>query len=367
VGGVRGAHALATHPAEFARSFAGGRVECGLCEHYCRIEPGATGLCRVRHNHDGHLVTSAYGQVVALAVEPIEKKHLFHVFPGSLTLSLGTAGCNLRCGYCINWRVAQRGLEADDALVTPDDLVARALAAGVRCLAFTYTEPTIFFEYAQDLARHARRAGLAVVAKSNGYMTPGALERMADWLDALNVDLKAWQEPAHRAAVGGTLQPVLRNLRAAQRLGLWLEISTLIVPGLNDQPEDLRGMAAFIADELGPDVPWHLLRFFPAYKMSGRRVTAQACLQDATEIAQQAGLRYVYNSEQAQGRLLDTYCAGCQRVVLERIGLRLAKSHLLGAACGACGAVAPGVGMEAAFVGARPAPSDSHGLANTER
>src|SRR5713226_7826359 len=180
----------------FAQALDGDNVECRLCAHYCRLKPGQTGVCQVRHNRAGKLVTSAYGRPVLLAVEPIEKKFFFHVSPGSQTLSLGTAGCNLSCKYCINWRVSQRGVDDTDAVVAPAKVVDDALAQRVDCIAFTYTEPTIFFEYAQDIAQLARQNGLTVVAKSNGYMAPDVLQEMASWLHAINIDLKGWNSEA---------------------------------------------------------------------------------------------------------------------------------------------------------------------------
>jgi pyruvate formate lyase activating enzyme len=334
------------HRAQFAQPLGMDEVECRLCAQYCRLGPGQTGLCGVRHNQAGELMTSSYGRPVMLAVEPIEKKYLFHVFPGSRTLSLGTRGCNLSCRYCINWRVSQPPAAPDARpIVEPETVVARALAAGVRCIAFTYTEPTIFFEYAEDIALEARREGLAVVAKSNGYMTPEVLVRMAGWLDAINIDLKAWRDQPHRRVVGGELAVVLANLRLAARLGLWLEVSTLITPGVNDDRFDLEGMAGFIADELGPDTPWHLLRFFPHFQMLDRPATSEASLHQAAAAARRAGLRHVYSKELEQGQMMHTYCSGCGTAVLERQGFELRHCLVNDGRCAVCDRALPGVGL----------------------
>ncbi|HEY4387585.1 MAG TPA: AmmeMemoRadiSam system radical SAM enzyme [Ktedonobacteraceae bacterium] len=325
------------HQALFAQALDGDNVECRLCAHYCHLKPGQTGVCQVRHNSAGALVTSAYGRPVLLAVEPIEKKFFFHVAPGSQTLSLGTAGCNLRCKYCINWRVSQRGADEAEAEVTPAHIVDDALARQVDCIAFTYTEPTIFFEYAQDIARLAQQHGLTVVAKSNGYMTPDVLREMASWLHAINIDLKGWESGAHQRVVGGQLKPILDNLRLAAHLGLWLEVTTLLVPGLSQNTDDLDTMARFIAQELGPDTPWHLLRFYPHYKMLDQAVTSQALLQRAVESGQKAGLRYIYCKELERGRMLHTYCPHCHALMIERKGYSLVSNNLRDGCCGACG------------------------------
>lgn len=332
-------------PATFFQKRANGQVECRLCAHYCRLDPGQTGACHVRHNLAGELLTSAYGRPVMIGVEPIEKKYLFHVLPGSQTLSLGTAGCNLGCQYCINWRVSQRGSTADEPEVSPAAVVERALAEQAACIAFTYTEPTIFFEYARDIARLARPAGLAVVAKSNGYMAPAVLADMADWLDAINIDLKGWHTGAYRKVMKGDLAPVLENLKLARRLGLWVEVSTLVTPGLNADAGSLAGMAGFIVDTLGPETPWHVQRFFPNYQMLSQPAASQTQLQLAVECGQRAGLRYVYTKDLWHGRLFNTACPGCQTVVIERAGYQVVANHLREGRCSGCGHAIPGVGL----------------------
>ena len=329
----------------FTQTLEGGKVECRLCAHYCRLRPGQTGLCQVRHNVGGELLTSAYGRPVLSGIEPIEKKYLFHVFPGSRTLSLGTPGCNLGCKYCINWRVSQRGIDGSEEEITPACIVDDAVSQQVDCIAFTYTEPTIFFEYAQDIAQLAHRAGLLVVAKSNGYMTADVLQEMACWLDAINIDLKGWRNEMHRRVVGGELEPVLNNLRMTRRLGLWLEVTTLIVPGLNDEPDDLENIARFIANELGPDTPWHLLRFYPHYKMLDQMVTSQATLQRAAEAGQKAGLHYIYCKELQQGQMLHTRCPHCQTIAVERKGYSLKSNHVRQGHCEQCGHPIAGVAL----------------------
>jgi pyruvate formate lyase activating enzyme len=339
-----------THPAMMGQSVGNGDVVCRLCAHLCHLRPGQTGRCLVRHNAAGALVTSAYGRPALLASEPIEKKYLFHYLPGSRTLSLGTAGCNLGCTYCINWRISQTGVTGAETVTPPAQVVAQAAAAGATIIAFTYTEPTIFIEYARDIAHLARQAGLAVVAKSNGYMTADALREMAGWLDGINIDLKGWVGPGHDRVVGGALNVVLDNLRLARALGLWLEVSSLLLPGLNTDAAALRGMAGFIADELGPDTPWHLLRFFPHYLATAQRPTAQAELATAVQIGREAGLRYIYNRELNRGAQWQTACPRCRARLITRAGFTLVESKI--AEDGRC----PQCREPAAGVFAPPAP-----------
>jgi len=339
------------HPAQFFEPLGDGSVECRLCAHFCRLEPNQTGLCGVRHNQNGTLFTSSYGRPVLVAVEPIEKKYLFHAFPGSQTLSLGTAGCNLGCKYCINWRVSQQideDLSAPE--VAPAEIVAQALACGVRSIAFTYTEPTIFIEYAAAIAHLARSAGLAVVVKSNGYMTPDVLRYMAGWLDAINLDIKAWQGDRHRDVGGGELEPILANARLAAGLGLWLEVSTLVTPGCCETAGDLLGIAHFIAAELGRSTPWHLLRFYPHFEMAARPVSSEAQLERAVAAARQAGLHHVYTKELSHGKMLHTFCPACGTAVVFRQGYRVVGTRMLDGCCATCGCRIPGIGLGAAAV-----------------
>ncbi len=340
--------------AMFSKTLDNGQIECRLCPHYCQLKPGQTGLCHVRHNVAGQLLTSSYGHPVAMAVEPIEKKYLFHVYPGAQTLSLGTPGCNLRCQYCINWRVSQNGFDDGKSEVSPAEVIDNALAQHVDCIAFTYTEPAIFLEYALDIGRRARQAGLMVVAKSNGYMAPAVLECLARWLDAINIDLKGWHSKAYARIVGGTLEPVLESLKLARRLGLWLEVSTLIVPGFSDHSSDLENIAHFIATELGPDTPWHLLRFYPGYRLLDQPVTSQIQLQQASDIGQRAGLRYIYTRDLSEGRLLHTLCPKCGTVVIERQGYRLVSNNLRDGRCPTCDQPVAGIGLDGRWM---PAPT----------
>jgi pyruvate formate lyase activating enzyme len=333
------------HPAKYARTLVNKQVECKLCPHTCRLQPGAIGSCRVRQNVDGKLFTLSYGHPVMMAVEPIEKKYLFHAFPGTHTWSLGTAGCTLSCAYCINWRVSQRERKELGDFVSPEDVITEALSHEVNCIAFTYTEPTIFFEYAQEIAYLAHNVGLGVVAKSNGYMTPAVAREMSSWLDAINIDLKGWRGGLHRDIVGGVLDSILENLRVFKQSGLWLEVSTSIVPGLSDTPEDLANMARFIANELGRDTPWHLQRFYPHYQMLDKAVTSQVQIRQAVKIGQRAGLFHIYTQELDKGKHLNTVCPSCQAVLIRRKKFGLTHNALVNQRCPHCGFLIRGIGL----------------------
>jgi pyruvate formate lyase activating enzyme len=322
-----------------------GRVRCGLCRFRCSIADGRRGLCGVRENRAGVLYTLVYGKAVAENVDPIEKKPLFHFHPGSLSYSVSTVGCNFRCLHCQNHQISQwpqeRGPIAG-AEVAPERLVQRALDAGCRSIAYTYTEPTIYFEYAYETARLARQAGLGNVFVSNGYITPEALETIAPYLDAANIDLKGFSDDFYREVAGASLQGVLDCLCDYHRHGIWLEVTTLLIPGRNDDPEELRQLTRFIAEELGPETPWHVTGFYPTYKLQDAPPTPLASLQTARKIGQQAGLQFVYTGNRGDADSESTRCPACRKLVIERSGFRLVTNHLQQGQCPWCPAVIPG-------------------------
>lgn len=337
---------ITAHPAMLWDALPDGRVRCRLCAFRCILRPGTRGVCRVRENRDGALVTLVYGRAVGEEIDPIEKKPLFHFLPGTASYSIATVGCNFRCQFCQNWEISQIVRDAQLIIgreLPPERVVAKARETGCASIAYTYTEPTIFFEYAYDTARLARQAGLRNVFVTNGYETPEAVETIAPLLDAANVDLKAFSEEYYRRICGARLQPVLETLRLMVRLGIWVEVTTLLVPGLNDSEEELRALTSFIAGELGPDVPWHVSRFFPAYKMAGHPVTPVESIRRALRIGREAGLRYVYggNLPLSEGEE-DTACPNCHRIVIERAGVWLRANHLRDGRCPDCGTPIPG-------------------------
>jgi pyruvate formate lyase activating enzyme len=288
-----------------------GSVRCNLCAHRCVIAQGKRGICHVRENANGSLYTLVYGRLIAEHMDPVEKKPLYHFYPGSTSYSIATPGCNFRCEWCQNWEISQmlreRHLPPEEN-VSPEEIATNARRVGSRSIAYTYTEPTIFFEYTYDTAKLARDAGLENVYVTNGYMTAETLRTIKPYLDAANVDLKGFRDETYRKYVGARLQPVLDSLREMKRLGIWIEVTTLVVPGVNDDPAELENAAKFVANDLGVDTPWHISRFFPAYKMTDASPTPVATLQRARQIGLEAGLRYVYLGN-VRGEE-NTFCPG---------------------------------------------------------
>jgi len=323
-------------------------VRCGLCAHRCRIAEGCRGLCGVRENRAGELVTLVYGRLVARNVDPIEKKPLFHVAPGTLSYSIATAGCNLRCAHCQNYAISQIQREEGwlpGTFVRPEEVVRDAVATGCRSVAYTYTEPTVYFEYALDCMKLARREGLLNVFVTNGYMTAECLEAARGLLDAANVDLKSMSDAFYREVCGARLQPVLETIRGMKARGIWVEVTTLIIPGRNDREEELREIARFLAS-VDPDTPWHVTGFFPTYRMTDAPPTPASVLVRAREIGLEQGLRYVYTGNRPGTRGEDTTCPGCGTVVVERRGFLVTARKLTpGGACAACGRRVAGLDM----------------------
>lgn len=321
-----------------------GRAACRLCAHRCVVAPGGRGVCAVRENRDGRLETLVYGEAVAAHVDPIEKKPLYHFLPGSKALSVAAAGCNFRCGFCQNWQISQAPRRESGAVAgepfPPEAVVRAALDSGCRSVSYTYTEPTVFFEYAYDTARLARAAGLLNSFVTNGYMTAEALETVAPVLDAANVDLKAFRDETYRKVCGARLGPVLETVRLMRALGVWLEVTTLVVPGLNDGPDELASIAAFIAS-VDPDIPWHISRYHPDFEYDQAPPTPTATLRAAAAIGRREGLKHVYVGN-VPGEGEDTRCASCGSVLIRRRGFAVVASSLRGAACPECGTVLAG-------------------------
>jgi pyruvate formate lyase activating enzyme len=325
-----------------------GRIRCGLCRFACRIAPGRRGRCGVRENRDGTLYTLVYGKSVAEHVDPIEKKPLFHFYPGSRSYSVATVGCNFRCLHCQNSEISQwpherPGIPGADR--PPGAIVAAARETRCLSIAYTYTEPTIYFEYAYDTAVLAAQAGVKNVFVTNGYTTTAALEAVAPYLDAANVDLKGFSEDFYREVTGASLAGVLACLQDYRRLGIWLEVTTLIIPGLNDDPGELRQLAGFVADRLGREVPWHVSAFHPSYRMLDRPPTPAATLQRAVAIGREAGLLHVYPGNLAIAGGEDTLCPQCGATVIRRRGFQLLEQAVERGRCQQCDTAIAGVGL----------------------
>ena len=325
-----------------------GAVRCVACAHCCLVRPGRAGICRVRENRDGELVTLVFGRAVAANADPIEKKPLFHVYPGSVAYSIATRGCNFHCLHCQNWAISQAGGDgslAPSFTLTPARVIAAARAAGSRSIAYTYTEPTIFIEYVMETARLACEANLANLLVTNGYQTPEALDLLGPLVTAANVDLKSFEDRFYRRVCGARLAPVLATLVGMRERGIWVEVTTLLIPGLNDDPDGLASLARWVAAELGPETPWHVSRFFPTYRLSDLDPTPVATVERAVEIGHAAGLCHVYSGNVSDGDE-DTHCAGCGETLIRRRGFTATPAAALaGGQCTRCGRTLAGVGL----------------------
>jgi pyruvate formate lyase activating enzyme len=335
-------HAL--HAARWWETDPTGRAHCFLCPRHCRMHDGQDGYCRVRGNRGGALVSLVYGAPAAVQVDPIEKKPFHHVLPGARALSLGTVGCSLGCAFCQNWLLARgRPGEGAAARLDPGEVVALARQHGCRTVAFTYNEPTVWGEYAFEIAREARRAGLTTLMVTNGYVTREAAADLFAPMDAVNVDLKAITDEFYHRVTLGRLAPVLDTLvHLRHGTAAWLEVTHLVIPGLNDDPDHTRRLAAWMAEYLGPDVPLHLTAFHPDHRMRDRPPTRPETLRAAAAIARREGLRFVYEGNVA-GDGGDTLCPGCGLRLIERRWFDVVANRLLDGACPACGTAVPGV------------------------
>jgi pyruvate formate lyase activating enzyme len=320
-------------------------VKCSLCAHRCRIASGMRGICGVRENREGTLRSLVYGQVVAENIDPIEKKPLFHFYPGSRSLSIATAGCNFRCEFCQNHEISQMPREEDRTAGherTSLELVEMAIRCGSKSISYTYTEPTIYFEFAYDTAAIARQKGLKNVLVTNGYMTGEMLDMFAPRLDAANVDLKAFSDDFYIKQCGAHLQPVLDSLKKMKEFGIWVEVTTLLIPGFNDSKEEIRDIAGFIFS-LGAETPWHISRFHPRYRMMETPSTPWQMLHQAVGIGKSAGLKYVYSGNIPGDLRENTYCSGCDNLLIGRSGFEIESFELKGSSCPHCGTSLEGV------------------------
>ena len=326
----------------------GPRVHCFLCAHHCRIDPGALGLCGVRENRDGVLYTLVYGCPVSTAVDPIEKKPLFHFLPGSLSLSLATVGCNFTCRFCQNADISQMPRDQGRIVgrsLSPEQVVTAAREAGCASVSYTYTEPTIFYEYARDSARLATAAGLKNVFVTNGYMTAETLADIDGHLHAANVDLKSFSDDFYRTIVGARLKPVLDSIRRLWAMGVWVEVTTLLIPGRNDSDDELRSLASFLTS-ISPDIPWHVSRFHPTYRLLDVPATSLASVERALRIGREQGLFYVYGGNVPGHSSESTTCPDCGAEVIERRGFRMRADVVSDGRCPDCGRGIAGVGLD---------------------
>lgn len=319
-------------------------VECNLCYHNCFLRNGQTGICGVRKNNNGVLYSTNYGRLVAEHVDPIEKKPLFHFTPSNLSYSISTVGCNFRCRHCQNSSISQvaateeRGGHLEEQ--SAEQVVLKALGARCSSISYTYVEPTIFYEFALDCCVLAREKGVYNVFVSNGYMQKAPARRLAPVLDAINIDIKGFSESFYKKVAGGRLSPVLDTVSLMHELGVWVEVTTLIIPGLNDKPDELRELAKFIVS-VDPNIPWHITAFHPAYKMMNWLPADMASLLAARAIGLEEGLYYVYLGNVSGHR--STYCPGCGTLLIDRSGYSGRVTGMADNKCRQCGYAIPGV------------------------
>jgi len=320
-------------------------VHCFLCAHQCRIADEKFGICGVRQNKNGTLCTHVYGKPITMHADPIEKKPLYHFLPGSFSYSLATIGCNFHCGFCQNWEISQTnirdGAELDRKEVSPQELVKLALKNKCKSISYTYTEPTIFFEYAFDTAKLAKEKGLCNVFVTNGYMTKECLEMIKPYLDAANVDLKFFKNESYRKVCAGSLEPVLNSIRLMREMNIWVEVTTLIVPEENDSEEELFDIAKFIAG-VDKNMPWHVSRFHPDYKFTNHQATPEETLKKAEDLGRRAGLNYIYAGN-VYGWGNDTYCYKCKKILIKREVFSVLEYNIRQGKCSHCKSVVPGV------------------------
>ncbi len=334
------------HDAMLFETLDGQKVRCELCGHGCVIAAGKYGLCRVRQNVAGRLKTLTYGVLVAVHVDPIEKKPLFHYLPGTRSLSIAAPGCNFQCEFCQNWQISQSprlGPQIRGQAASPEQIVTAAVNQDCASISYTYTEPTVFFEMAHDTAKLARARGIGNTFVSNGFLTPKAIETIAPVLDAINVDLKAFRDETYRRVMKARLEPVLTALKALVAAGVWVEVTTLIVPDMNDSDEELRDIAHFIAHDLGPHVPWHVSRFHGDYKWADHGATPVETLERAGRIGAEEGLRFIYSGNVPGHADERTRCPACGEMLIDRMGYSIRANHLADGACPKCGEKIEGV------------------------
>jgi len=332
--------------AMFQEPLGGGTVRCRLCAHLCVVRPGKRGICKVRENRDGTLISLSYGMLTSLASDPIEKKPLFHFLPGTLSLSVATAGCNLSCPWCQNHslsRMPGRAPHIPGRMTSPEEIVTHASRSGCTTISYTYSEPTIFYEYAREIGIIARKHGIRNVFVTNGHMTPEAVRDAAStFLDAANVDLKGGTRAFYKHHCKAKMEAVLETIRLMHALGVWVEVTTLLIPETNDSEHDLQQVAGFIAS-VDRSIPWHVSRFHPDLHFTHLQQTPIESLRRAVDIGHEAGLLHIYmgNAWGAGGE--DTLCSSCGRVVQRRRGFTTENVGMQGGSCRACGTPIAGV------------------------
>lgn len=321
-------------------------VKCGLCMHQCKIKQGKRGICAVRENREGILYSLVYGKLISHNNDPIEKKPLFHFLPGTKSYSIATVGCNFRCLHCQNWQISQYPRMNNGQIIgeemSPQDVVQDAILQGAKSISHTYVEPTIFYEMAYETGKIARSRGLKNCFVSNGYMSAETARHSTDFLDAINIDLKAFTDKFYKEVCRARLQPVLDSIKLMHELGIWVEVTTLIIPGWNDSEEELRDIARFIKD-VSPSIPWHVTAFHPTYKMMDKPPTPVSILRKAREIGLNEGLRFVYEGNIPGEGGENTYCPACGEEIIRRYGFAILENRMKDGTCPKCGEKIEGI------------------------
>jgi pyruvate formate lyase activating enzyme len=313
-------------------------VACELCPRGCLIHDGDTGFCRARKNMGGKLYSLGYAHPCAIHVDPIEKKPFFNMLPKTLSFSFASAGCNLRCKFCQNWQISQISpLDAASQYVPPDKIVSAAKTNGCRSIAYTYTEPTNFYEFMMDTAKIARSKGVLNVHHSNGYISPEPLKQLCKYLDGANIDLKGFSQDFYARNCEADLEPVLETIKTLKKSGVWVEITNLVIPGQNDDARLISKMCDWLKNDVGPDVPIHFSRFFPLYKMTGIPATPVTTLERARDAALKTGLHYVYIGNIPGHPGESTYCPACKKMVIKRSGYNMLEYDMKNGRCKYCG------------------------------
>lgn len=333
-----------TRIALFGEKLSGNIIRCNLCPHNCVTHEGNTSICKVRINQQGELFTTTYGNPCSLSIDPMEKKPLFHFLPGTAILSLATAGCNFRCLNCQNSSISQTSPnEIQHYDLSPEDVVEQALIHNTKSIAFTYTEPTVFYEYMLDTAKIAHQKGIKTVIVSNGYINKAPLLELIQYIDAANIDLKCFDDHIYRQLTRGSLKPVLETLITLKESKVWLEITNLLIPGYSDSKEEIKELCNWLVENGFSETPLHFSRFFPAYKLNNLSPTTESTLMLAKEIAEHAGLKYVYigNIPALHGE--NTYCPHCKELLIERKAYVVSKNHIVNGKCKYCGETINGI------------------------
>ena len=333
------------HAASYWKSMGDNIIQCLLCPRRCVISPGQRGFCQARINRDGVLYTLGYGNPIALHVDPIEKKPFFHVLPGTKAYSIAVAGCNMRCLFCQNWQISQaKPDEVTASEMSPEDIVANAKNSGSRFIVYTYTEPTVFYEYMLDISKLARSRGLRNGMHTCGYINPEPLKELLKYMDAVNVDIKGFNPEFYKKmGAMAEMEPVLDTIKAVKRAGVWLELTNLVIPGQNDDPKEIRRMCEWIKDNVGDEVPLHFSRFMPSFELQNLPPTPIEKLEEAYKIARDVGLKYVYIGNVPGHTYENTYCPRCKKIVVARIGYDILEDNIEDGKCKFCGETIAGL------------------------